>query len=196
MQRRMIVANRLEVGQPRERKRGRSQKVNLEANLDRVAGDAAARVPRVAAKGQDRNLDHVCVAPDRDPQVGPSRAAAGNRLVDPSRKKDRVLSAGAVLDRAAEDTAVRTANRDQDPEHVALDPDENRVPEVAPSLAAVVTGGSATLDLLLLKSRVRDRERHRPSGGRAAVLGLCQSLRVGEVALGREIFPRLTLVRT
>jgi hypothetical protein len=115
--------------------------------------------------------------------------------VDPSREKDRVPSAGAALDRAAKDTAARAINRGQGPEHIVLDLDKSRVLGVAPSLAAVITGEGATEDLLLSKSRVRDHERHRPSEDRAAVPGLCQSLQVKEVALGQEMFLRLTLVR-
>lgn len=184
----MIVANR-PVDQSRKRGQGRSQKLSP----DRVAGDAAARVP--GAESQGRGPDYVCAALDRGPEVDPSRAIAPNRPVDPFREKDRVPSAGAALDRAAGDAVARAVNRDQDPEYVALDP-ESRAPRVAPSLVAAVTGGGATQDLPLSKSLVRDRERRRPSRDRAAVPGHCQSLQVKEVALGPEMFLRIMSMRT
>lgn len=183
----------------------RVPRLNLGASPDRVVEDAAIRAPRVT---EDRNpdrdradRDHDRANPDRDRiarihdhivrgrglEIALDRATAENLQVDPSRGEEQ--GQDRTLRRSARTTNL--ADQSQVLEHVALSPDENRDPEVAPSLVIrIVTGGAgAAIDRLPSKSRGQDHDLHHPDGDHAAVLGLCQSRQVVEVVLGRELPP-------
>lgn len=193
-QRYVIVENR-KVDLSREPGQSQVPKQNLEASPDRVVGDATICVPRVVTKdrNQDPNhdradQDHSRSNRDHDrvvqgPEAVLDRATAENRQVDPSR--------GGGQDRIPR--RARTTNlvdQSQALEHVALGPDENRDPEVAPSpITEIITEASVIDRLPSSESRERDHDLYHPDGDHAVVLGLCRSLQIVEVALGRELPP-------
>lgn len=191
----VIAEDRVDLFQ--ERGPGRVLKRNLGASPDRVVENAVVRAPRVvivATEDRSQDPDHTVrnrdrIVQDRSLETALDRVAAGNRQVDPSREgeQDRILRRSARTN--------RLADRSQAPKLVALDPDEDRDPEVVLNLATgIVTGTDAARDhLLSSESHGRDHDPHHPDGDHTAVLGLCQSRQVVEVAPGQELLPQIML---
>ncbi|KMQ96883.1 splicing arginine serine-rich 17a [Lasius niger] len=126
--------------------------------------------------------------------LGP--AVGGNRQADPSPRGGQ----GRIPGQSARVAPDRAADRSRTPEdEAALDPDEDRGPEVAPDPAAasglvIIRRDAAEDPPPSLKSRERGHDPHHPDGNRAAVPGRYQNPPIGEVVLGRERFPRIILV--
>lgn len=145
-------------------------------------------------EGQNRALGRDHAVPNRrDPGVVLDPAVVENRQVDPSleEEQDQIpdQSARVVLDRAVDQSRAPE-------DEVALDPDEDRGLGVAPNPAAasgpVIRRDVAEDPPPSLKSREPSHDH--PDENHVAVPGLCRNPPIGEVVLGQEQFPQITLM--
>lgn len=166
----------------RDRDRDRANQDRVHANPDRSRAN-----PDRSRANRNRDRDHIGRGLGLETVL--DRATVEDLQVDPPRgeEQDRALRRSAR-------TTNRLADQSQALEHVVLDPDENRDPEVAP-VTGIVTEASAAIDRLpSSKSREQDHDLHHRNEDHAVVLGLCQSHQVVEAALGRELPPQIILM--
>lgn len=170
----------------------RGPKRNLEVFPDRVVRDEATHTLKVEDQSLALDRDHA-VPSRRDPGVVLDPAIVENQQVDPSLEEGQ----NQIPDQSARVAPDHVVDRSRAPEdEVPLDPDEDRGLGVAPNPAAasrpVIRRDVAEDPLLSLKSREPSRDH--PDGNRVAVPGLCRNPPIGEVVLGREQFPQITLM--
>lgn len=147
-------------------------------------------------EGQNRALDRDHAVPNRrDPGVVLDPAVVENRQVDPSLEEGQ----DQIPDQSARVALDRAVDRSRAPEdEVALDPDEDRglglgvAPNLAAALGPVIRRDVAEDPPPSLKSREPSHDH--PDENHVAVPGLCRNPPIGEVVLGQEQFPQITLM--